>query len=380
MKRTVWAGVVFCAQGGRIEDLLAAAAANAIKLRAVRPCPGGFTARCAAGRYRALSRLASRYRVRLRVQRRTGLYFPLRPLLRRGGLWLGLAAAGALLLGSSRMIWHIEYVGLTRGGQARAAAILRQMEIREGAFAEGALLTAGETALVEQDAEISWASLNFTGGRLTVETAMADPVPEIRPTRLTDITAKAAGTIVAMEVAAGQPAVAVGQTVAAGQTLITAYRLDREGLPVMGSAAGTVTARMQWSTSKSQPLYYEAEVADGRVWSRWTLSAAGRSWTLPCLHPDDGQPVRMTQRHYGLQLLGLTLPVAVEETVMVPCESRTVQITESLALAKARLAALRELAAAWPDAAIETVQEQTAYEDGVLQYQVTFRITADICQ
>lgn len=380
MREMIWAGVAFCAQGGRIEDLLAAAAAGALKLRAVRPCPGGFTARCAARRYRPLSRLARRYRVHLRVQRRTGLYFPLRPLLHRRGLWLGLAAAGALLLGGSRLIWHIEYVGLTRGGQARAAAILRQLDIREGAFARGALLTAGETALVEQDAEIGWASLNFTGGRLTVEAAMADPVPEIRPTRFTDITAKAAGTVVAMEVEAGQPAVAVGQTVAMGQTLITAYRLDREGLPVMGSAAGTVTARMQWTASKSQPLAYEAQVPTGQVQSRWTFSAAGRSWTLPWPKTDAAQPARTTLRHYGLQLFGLTLPAAVEETVITPCENRTVQITESLALAKARLAALRDLAAAWPDAVIETVQEQTTCTDGTLQYQVTLQITADICQ
>ena len=83
----LWAGVRFAAQNGNTGGLLTAAAQNGLHLSAITAQPGGFCARCAAWRYPELSRLARRYRVRLRVQKRDGLFFRLRPLLRRRGLW-----------------------------------------------------------------------------------------------------------------------------------------------------------------------------------------------------------------------------------------------------------------------------------------------------
>ena len=86
----LWAGVRFAAQNGNAGGWLTAAAQNGLHLSAITAQPGGFCARCAAWRYPELSRLARRYRVRLRVQKRDGLFFRLRPLLRRRGLWAGL--------------------------------------------------------------------------------------------------------------------------------------------------------------------------------------------------------------------------------------------------------------------------------------------------
>ena len=82
----LWAGVAFSARGGNTEALLNEAAAAGLQLAALTPQPGGFDGRCAAWRYRKLAALARRQRVRLRICRRRGWFFRLRPLLRRRGL------------------------------------------------------------------------------------------------------------------------------------------------------------------------------------------------------------------------------------------------------------------------------------------------------
>ena len=83
----LWAAVEFTARSGSTEALLTAAARAGLHLYGVTALPGGFCGHCAARQYPRLAALARRYRVRLRVRKKQGLYFRVRPLLRRAGLW-----------------------------------------------------------------------------------------------------------------------------------------------------------------------------------------------------------------------------------------------------------------------------------------------------
>ena len=95
---SLWAGVRFTARNGSPEALLTDAAGQGLHLYGISSLPGGFCAHCAAWQYRRLAALARHKRVRLRVEKRMGLYFLLRPLLQRKGLWAGLVAWGLVLV------------------------------------------------------------------------------------------------------------------------------------------------------------------------------------------------------------------------------------------------------------------------------------------
>lgn len=122
----LWAGVRFSAQNGNGEGLLSEAARTGLHLSEVTPQPGGFAARCAAWRYRKLAALARKRRVRLHIAQRTGLYFFLRPFLRRRGLWAGLLLFVPLLLWSQNFVWAVDPSSLSAGQQTRAKQILRE--------------------------------------------------------------------------------------------------------------------------------------------------------------------------------------------------------------------------------------------------------------
>lgn len=117
----LWAGAAFSARNGDTEGLLSEAARTGLHLTDIFPAPGGFTARCAAWRYLRLAKLARKRRVHLCIRKKTGLFFLLRPYLRRRGLWAGLLLFVPLLLWSQGLVWAVDASSLTTGQQARAA-------------------------------------------------------------------------------------------------------------------------------------------------------------------------------------------------------------------------------------------------------------------
>lgn len=234
----LWAGVTFAAQNGDAEGLLTAAAAGGLHLSDIVPRPGGFSARCAAWHYRKLAALARRRRVRLRIQKRRGLFFCVRPLLRRRGLWAGCLVFLPLLLWLQGFVWFVEPVGLTPGQQARAAVVLWEAGLFPGNAVTQEKLAAGEYALL-QSGEFSWASLNFMKGKLVAEAAAAKPVPDIAAGTLHGLRARVSGTVVRTNLVSGTMLVVPGQAVEAGQGLIGTARAERDGTLIFQPAAGS---------------------------------------------------------------------------------------------------------------------------------------------
>ena len=307
----LWAAVEFTAQSGNTDALLGHAAQAGLHLTRIVPLPGGFRARCAAWHYRPLAALARQGHVRLRVEKRLGLFFQLRPLLRRTGLWAGLALFIPLLLWSQQFVWAVDTSTLTRGQAARAFAVLRQADLAPGAAATEAKLTAGEYALLESG-EFSWASLNFEKGRLVVEAAPARARPEIAAGTLHGLRAKCNGTVLRTNLSSGTMLVVPGQTVEAGQGLIGTARSERDGSLIFAPAAGTVVAQLEWQTDQSIPLTETLSQLTGENKTNYRLFFAGHSAALSPSAPDRDGLCRT--RHLQLEVFGLPLPCAVEET------------------------------------------------------------------
>ena len=372
----LWAGVRFAAQNGNTGGLLTAAAQNGLHLSAITAQPGGFCARCAAWRYSELSRLARRYRVRLRVQKRDGLFFRLWPLLRRRGLWAGLFLFLPLLLWLQGAVWATDFTTLTPGQRARAEVILRQQALSAGEFVSEEKLTAGEYALL-QSGEFSWASLNFEKGRLAVEAAPARARPEIAAGTLHGLRAKCNGTVLRTNLASGTMLVVPGQTVEAGQGLIGTARSERDGTLIFAPAAGTVVAQLEWETNQSIPLAETLPQLTGANKANYRLFFAGHSAALSPSAPDGDGLCRT--RHLQLEVFGLPLPCAVEETTFYAQHQKTLYRTEAQALTLARLQGLRALHDAFPDADILARREECTVQEETLHYNAVYTVAADIC-
>lgn len=374
----LWAAVEFTARSGSTEALLTAAARAGLHLYGVTALPGGFCGHCAARQYLRLAALARRYRVRLRVRKKQGLYFRVRPLLRRAGLWAGLAVFLPLLLWTQQFVWFADVSTLTAGQAARASAILRESGLQPGSAVTEAKLAAGEYALLHSG-EFSWASLNFAKGRLEVEAAAAKPKPDIAAGMLHGIRARCSGTVVRTNLVSGTMLVVPGQQVEAGQGLIGTARSERDGTLIFAPAAGTVLAQFEWNDTRTVPLEENVFQYTGGCTRSIELLVFGQAFALPAASAQENAV--LTARHYQpeLPLLGLALPCSIRETCRYGQQPETLCRTEEQATALARLQSLQALYAAWPDAERIARKEDCTVNDGRLNYTVTYTIIADIC-
>ena len=371
-----WAAVRFTAQNGGTDALLTAAAQAGLHPYRVVPLPGGFEAHCAAWQYRRFAALARKNRVRLRLLKKQGLYFVLRPLLRRVGLWVGFALFVPLLLWAQQYVWTVDTSTLTTGQAARAAAVLRANDLQPGSAVTEAKLTAGEYALLQSGA-FSWASLNFAKGRLVVEAAAAKPKPDIAAGTLHGIRAKCGGTVVRTNLVSGTMLVVPGQQVETGQGLIGTARAERDGTLIFTPAAGTVTAQFEWSDTRQVRLKEDVLQRSGAVSVEYELLLFGHHFALPAA-PAAENAASQT-RHFAADLFGLPLPCSVQETCWYAQQPAVLCRTEEQAAALARLQSLQALKETFPDAEIVARKEDCTTSGDALDYTVTYTIVADIC-
>ena len=228
-----------------------------------------------------------------------------------------------------------------------------------------------------QSGEFSWASLNFAKGRLVVEAAAAKPKPDIAAGTLHGIRAKCGGTVVRTNLVSGTMLVTPGQQVEAGQGLIGTARSERDGTLIFAPAAGTVVAQLEWETNQSIPLAETLPQLTGANKANYRLFFAGHSAALSPSAPE-GDGLYRT-RHLQLEVFGLPLPCAVEETTYYGQQQKTMYRTEAQALTLAQLQGLRALHDAFPDADILARREECTVQEDILHYNAVYTVAADIC-
>ena len=328
--------------------------------------------------YLRLAKLARKRRVHLRIRKKTGLFFLLRPYFRRRGLWAGLLLFVPLLLWSQGLVWAVDASGLTTGQQARAASVLREtVSLMPGSIVTQEKLAAGEYALL-QSGEFSWVSLNFQDGRLVLEAAEAKPVPEIAAGTLHGLRAKAAGTVVSTNLVSGTMLVVPGQAVEKGQGLIGTARAERDGTLIFQPAAGSVRAQFEWEFAEELPLMAATYQLTGNTVVQRRIFLAGRVFPLPSLFSPADDSTAVT-RHLQPELLGLTLPLSVEETTYYEQAENEIHSSEDEARALARLHGLQALQNDYPDAEFVAQKVDVTTENDMLHYRVVYTIIADIC-
>lgn len=369
-----WAWIECSVTRVRVQELLDRLIQAGVTIRNLRRAENRIRFCCPARQYRTVARIARSFGGCSRVLRRKGVYFRLRRLLRRTGIWFGLFCFTLLLLWSQQFVWEMRFPGLDRVQRMQAKEVLRREGITEGIRVSESLLTAGETALVQQQIGFGWASLNFEKGRLSVETAPAEPIPAIQDPQAMDLTARVDGTITSIRVDAGTALVHVGDVVPRGAVLIAANRADRQGKPVVGQAAGCVTARFVWETQWDQPLEYTSRQPQGQLQTFRSLQLAGKTWKIP----QQMIPGTAVIRHEPLRWMGLPLPGSWTEINVVATKEVVGTFTETLARDKSRQACMHRLYQEWPDAHIYSEQGGYTLENGILHYRYRAEIEANI--
>lgn len=370
--------LTFTITGPEPQRALSLAVAHEIHLAHIRPLPQGYQAHIAGVDWPRLQKLLQGSAWNLHLLRRRGPGALFERLVLRPGLPLGAAWAAVCVLLLSRFVWAIDFGLLDAHEQYEMRQLLEQQSICEGTLLTKDLLARAQTAALRRSEQFGWISLNFTGGRLFIESTEAEHQTVESSPPQTALYAAAAGEITAIETESGFCAVSVGQQVEAGELLVNVQRLDRKGNPVVQGASGRVVARVEKSYSAAQVYRVEESALTGH-------SSTVRSWQLLgreilCQTSDTNCTGTVSEDWLPLHVGRLTLPGVLHLTTTWQKTTVPRLYSEETAQALALRQCRAQLYAEFPDAVIEAERRSCTAGEEAAEAAVTYIFCANIAQ
>lgn len=323
--------VTFRAEGGFCERLLDEATKENIPLWDTVPSDTAFTARCFAADYRRLRPLFRKAQMRVRLSKRQGAPFAFAGFRGRWGLAVGMIVAFYLFELLSSRVWVINVTGNETLSEEAILRTLSSYGVAVGCDFNEADVAALRLSALQALPDLAWLAANQDGCVLTVQVREKNESPPISPAYPADLVAACDGVIEQLTVTAGVAAVKSGDTVKAGDLLITGAVPTAVG-DRFTHAAGTVIAHTEHVLTERVPLY--ETVTETVLSSSPLLSFQVFSLSVPLYTDRPSLLVKKTQTQ-NLTLFGTKLPVSLcrsyEEKAVTHPVARTEKQAEDLA-------------------------------------------------
>lgn len=211
-------------RGAYVEGLLNAAALSAIALWDVR-CVDDCTVRLCMYEtdYPALEALSEKCMCELKPISLNGGSRDRKLIRRRGWLLAFLLLVGLLLFLSSLFIWEIEVVGNEQLSDGQVMRALARCGVDSGTCRYAVSSDLVRSQMLQELPELAWMTVNISGSRAVAVVMERQEKPEIySESAPADIVAARTGIIRRLSVENGRPLVHGGQSVLAGETLVSA--------------------------------------------------------------------------------------------------------------------------------------------------------------
>lgn len=230
-----------------------------------------------------VQKVAARCQCTLEEERRFGLPFFLLRFRRRYALLLGVAICLFAVSILPRFVMVIDVVGNETVTTVEILSALRQHGVRQGVYGPSIDRRVLVHQMLLSMEDLSFFALNLQGTRAEVIVRERAPKPELLEEKEpANVMASGTGIITQMQVFAGQPLYAVGDTVMKGEVLISGL-VDIEEAAYSNADLGTSLHRAQgkvyartWHTLKAKiPLTAQVKDFSGEEESRFTLNLMG---------------------------------------------------------------------------------------------------------
>jgi similar to stage IV sporulation protein len=243
------------------------------------------------------------------VKKSAGLAVGMKRLARRRALAIGLVLVILAAVAASFFVWEVRVTGIDTREAMALTAELEAFGIYPGAFKGNIDLKRAETRLIISHDEFAWIDIKFSGVVALATVVPAELPPEmVDDSRPCNIVAKKDALIESVTALAGQAAVKPGQTVRAGDVVISGL-VWKEGFPCMMFAArGKVIGRVWYRASMTAPVSEQARVPTGRTQTQRIISVGVDSAPVD---PDCAFAEYDTKQVGQYPVVGLFLPAYI---------------------------------------------------------------------
>lgn len=237
--------VRFRGEGGFPETFLSLAAANGLEVTDTKRQGETLYGWCPANQYKTLRAPAKTACMRLRIEKKAGLYFRLYPYRRRWGLPVGMVIGGLLISLLSGRIWVVqvekENIDVSDTVILQAAA---ELGIYPGCSLDNVNMEELRLQAFQKLPDAVYVSVNPSGCVARVVVNGKDPTPSIQDfhQHFSNLVAKMDGKIVSTKIYSGQTVVQPGEGVTKGQLLVSGATQSDRGNTYLRRSFGTVTA------------------------------------------------------------------------------------------------------------------------------------------
>jgi similar to stage IV sporulation protein len=231
--------------------------------------------------FRTLAGLSDGAGFSLRQIKRSGAPVFLRRMRKRYVLLAGLIAVFLLTRALALFVWEIDVIGNVNVPESVILENLRDLGVSQGSFGPKANSEALSNEMLLRIPELSWFAVNIRGSHADVLVRERIPVPEIvderRPTM---VCASKSGVVTSVVVLSGARVCTVGDTVQAGDILVSGIVDGAFGGRRTVHAMAEVYARTWYEMSSQMPLETHARQGAGEAKTRRSLVIAGNTINL----------------------------------------------------------------------------------------------------
>lgn len=326
--RFIFGYVSFTVTGDFPERLFNQLAANSVSVWGMRRNLKTISAKMSIRDYKHIREYRGKNKVRTRVKERFGLPFVLQKYKLRVGFAAGLIIYTVLLFFMSGFIWNIDVVGNTDVPTEEIIDTCKELGLYEGARKSAIDPEILRTKLALSNGEISWASVNIEGIKATVN--ISESIGQKgAPKKPCNLIASRDGIITELKVTEGQIAIKLGQTVTAGDILVSGVTEYKNGSVSFGASSGEVFAETERSLSTVATFMQTEKIYLGEPETRSVLTIFGLNIPL-YLGSINGNYETETQISQ-IEHNEMYLPIRLTETTFKTTDIRAYEISEAQA-------------------------------------------------
>lgn len=263
--RKVPSCVDFRAEGVFCEKLLTEAMKNGLGISF--PRKSGYTMRgtVQAAEYRSLCKIARRLGLKMRIEKKHGIYFTLKRHRDKIGFAAGAIFAAAVVLFLNLFVWEINISGNKAVSSEEIMATLANSGLKTGTLRTAHDVRKIEWNIMNDNKEIAWATVNIQGCCVNVVVSETRREAEMKydDDKPVNIIAAKYGVIRKMDVFDGQGVVKVGDAVMKGDLLVSATFEDRHGKLTLKHSRARVMAETDYEITVEFPLEQVIETTGG---------------------------------------------------------------------------------------------------------------------
>ncbi len=299
--------VVFSGNGGFPERFINLCSLNGISLWDTRCSSGRLTSKTTINGYKNIRTCAKKSGINLRIEKKCGLPFIIKPYIQRKGLLIGSMISLVLICVLSSCIWTIEVTGNEKFTDEQILAIAENHGVYIGAFHKNLDIKEIRTRIKNETDGVNWFSVNTDASHAVLQVSESSGTTQIIDTKEPcNIVSDVSGEVLKIETKAGTPVPLIGSAVSEGDLLISGVCEKSDGTPYFVHARGTATIRTDEKCEIILPVTINAEKTK-ELKCRYYAYIFGVK--IPLGFIPDGTKIRMSESM--LSYKGKTLPAGI---------------------------------------------------------------------